>query len=295
MADRLLTTNPAPRSGAERYEVVLHVDAPVLAGATDDLAADDVATDDPADELGSPRPRCELEQGPSLPAETARRLACDASLVVIAERDSQPLNVGRRTRTISPALGRALRSRDQGCRFPGCPRHRHVDAHHIHHWARGGHTNLSNLVLLCRHHHRLLHEGGYAVRARAGGRLEFTRPDGRTITASPPRTRGDQRCIRDHHRRVGLELGAESAAALSADSHFDLGMAVEALLQADPQPARGLTFPRERTGGGKGGLTFPQERTGRGGSGRHRDHDRSFPIARASRGPGAAILLPPGR
>jgi len=227
MAERSLTTTAAPRLGAERREVVLHVDAGALAGANDH----------PAGEHGSPPPRCELQQGPALPAQTARRLACDASLVVIAERHGQPLDVGRRTRTISPALGRALRSRDQGCRFPGCDRHRHVDAHHIHHWAQGGETNLSNLVLLCSHHHRLLHEGGYQVERRSDGRLIFTRPDGRKIAVTPPRTRGGHHAIRRQHHHQGLKLAAETPAALSAGSHFDLGMAVEAVLQTDDHPA----------------------------------------------------------
>jgi len=81
---------------------------------------------------------------------------------------------------------RALDARDQGCRFPGCGSRRWVDAHHIHHWASGGRTSLDNLVLLCRHHHRLVHEGGYSVRRTAAGELEFRRPDGRVIPVSPP-------------------------------------------------------------------------------------------------------------
>lgn len=84
-------------------------------------------------------------------------------MVAISERRGEPVHIGRKTRTIPPAVRRALRARDHGCRFPGCENHRWVDAHHIHHWARGGPTKLTNLVLLCRRHHRLLHEGGYSV------------------------------------------------------------------------------------------------------------------------------------
>jgi hypothetical protein len=84
---------------------------------------------------------CEFEDGPAMSAETARRLACDASVVALIEdEDGEPLNVGRKTRTISSPLRRLLNARDKGCRFPGCTNTRHVDAHHIKHWANGGET-----------------------------------------------------------------------------------------------------------------------------------------------------------
>ena len=82
-------------------------------------------------------------------------------------------------------MQRALRSRDGGCRFPGCTCRRFVDAHHIRHWANGGETSLDNLVLLCRRHHRLVHEGGFDVERTADGTLRFTRPDGRVIDEHP--------------------------------------------------------------------------------------------------------------
>jgi hypothetical protein len=149
---------------------VIHVDAEAL------------ATDDEA--------RCELAAGTPLPREAARRLGCDASIVRILERDGKPLSVGRKTRTVAPGLRRALRARDQGCMFPGCTQIHHVDAHHIEHWADGGRTDLNNLVLLCRRHHRLLHEGGFRVRRTPQG-LVFSRPDGRTLPNSPRPLRGD--------------------------------------------------------------------------------------------------------
>lgn len=93
--------------------------------------------------------RSELEKGPALAPETVRRLGCDATLERIIEREGRPLSVGRRRRTIPPALRRALRARDHSCRFPGCTHARFLHAHHIHHWARGGPTNLDNLVQLC--------------------------------------------------------------------------------------------------------------------------------------------------
>jgi hypothetical protein len=133
-----------------------------------------------------------------LPAETARRLACDATLTRVlvtrhptqaaggdAHADdlaarlraaitllpptlggpaTQPLEVGRATRVVSPAQRTALSVRDGGCRFPGCDRPpAWCEAHHVRHWLHGGATDLDNLVLLCWTHHRAVHEGGQRV------------------------------------------------------------------------------------------------------------------------------------
>jgi hypothetical protein len=119
-------------------------------------------------------------------AETSRRLSCDTGRVIVmhdavtgAERES-----GRRRRTVSPALRRALERRDRGCRFPGCG-NRYCDAHHIVHWADGGPTTLKNTVLLCRHHHRAVHEEGFRITMTEGA-LTFLRPDGRPLPEVPP-------------------------------------------------------------------------------------------------------------
>lgn len=99
--------------------------------------------------------------------EAARRIACDATMTRVVEREGSILDVGRATRTIPPAIRRALVARDGGCTHPGCGRpERWCDAHHIVHWSDGGPTSLGNLVLLCRRHHRMRHEG-----ARAPARL----------------------------------------------------------------------------------------------------------------------------
>lgn len=122
--------------------------------------------------------RSELARTGVITAEAARRVACDAGITrVIVGPASEPLDVGRRTRTISAAQRKALNLRDTECRFPGCDRPPPwCDGHHIRHWVDGGPTNLDNLVLLCRRHHRLVHEGGFGVRCDAE-RLVFTRPD----------------------------------------------------------------------------------------------------------------------
>jgi len=164
MAETALRLGPQP--SAERYQVVVHVTAETLA----------------ADQDG----RCELDSGQRLAPDTARRIACDGSLLRITDDAAgNPLDIGRKTRAVPPAMQRALRSRDHGCRFPGCTHDRFVDAHHIRHWANGGKTSLDNLVLLCRHHHRLVHEGGFGVERIANGVIQFTRPDGHVIVEYP--------------------------------------------------------------------------------------------------------------
>ncbi|NNE35773.1 MAG: DUF222 domain-containing protein, partial [Rhodothermales bacterium] len=84
-----------------------------------------------------------IEEGPHVSAETSRRLGCDCSVVRVTDDSSgEPLSIGRKTRSIPPAIRRALRFRDIGCRFPGCTNTRFVDGHHIRHWADGGETCL---------------------------------------------------------------------------------------------------------------------------------------------------------
>jgi hypothetical protein len=114
-----------------------------------------------------------------LPIESVRRLCCDGETVVIVEDENgEPLNVGRKTRTVPTAIKRALWSRDRGCVFPGCSHSRFVDAHHIQHWSAGGETSLANLLLLCTRHHRLVHERGFSIAKDYLDRWYFRRPDG---------------------------------------------------------------------------------------------------------------------
>jgi Domain of unknown function (DUF222)/HNH endonuclease len=213
MAETMLAGSHGARTAGDRYQVVVHVDTATLRG----------------DERGE---TSELDDGVPLAAETARRLACDASIVRILERDGRPLSVGRKTRSIPPALRRALAARDRGCRFPGCTARHFVDAHHIEHWAQGGETSLSNLVQLCRHHHRLLHEGRYALEPGPDGRLIFRRPDGRRISDCPQAPRGHVGAI--HARRVR----ADACVSLSHGERMDLDLGVDWMLTfAPPAPA----------------------------------------------------------
>ncbi|HSH60345.1 MAG TPA: DUF222 domain-containing protein [Acidimicrobiales bacterium] len=216
MAAAALAADAADATGGDRSQVVVHVDAKVL------------------EQGGSGR--CELEDGPSLAAETARRLACDAGVVpIIEDGDGEPLNVGRKTRSVPPAIRRALKSRDGGCRFPGCSQRRFVDGHHVRHWAQGGETSLSNLVLLCRRHHRMVHEGGFGVHAEGHGRVFFTRPDGKGIPDSPSAVKSH--CdVRGVNRRRGLNIGPSTCVPRWAGERMDYGLAVDGLLGLDFPP-----------------------------------------------------------
>lgn len=175
----------------------------------------------------------ELEGCGDVAAETSRRLACDCGVVPWMEDSSgNALNVGRRTRSIPPAIRRALERRDDGCRFPGCTARHHVDAHHIRHWADGGETRLDNLLLLCRHHHRLVHEGGYGLEMEVAGKPVFISPSGRRIPDCPePRFRGNVFSLTSAHRRAGIDIGPQTLVSNWSGETLDDGIAVEGLLQ----------------------------------------------------------------
>ena len=128
-------------------------------------------------------------------------------------RDGRVVEVAARTRTIPPALRRALHNRDRGCRFPGCGV-RFGQGHHIRHWAQGGPTMLSNLAMLCRRHHRAVHEEGYQVDRQRDGELRFRRPDGRLLPEVPraPEVSGDPaQVLRARHEAEGLVLHARTS------------------------------------------------------------------------------------
>ncbi len=150
---------------AERYQVMVHCDAATLAAE------------------GEPG-RSDLD-GIRVSAETSRRMACDAAVVAMVHaKDGSMLNVGRRTRTIPPHIRRALEERDRGCRFPGCGC-RFTEAHHVKHWADGGETSLGNTLLLCRRHHRAVHEGRVKVSVNGDGTVLFFTPKGRMLVDAP--------------------------------------------------------------------------------------------------------------
>jgi hypothetical protein len=164
-------------------------DRPTVAGERPHVTVT-VGTDALAGEVrgGDGASLSELDHTGPVDPELARRISCDGSIrrVVLAGR-SEPLDVGRRTPVVSPALRRAVIVRDRGCRFPGCDRpHSWCDAHHVVHWADCGSTALANLVLLCRRHHRMIHvRGGFGL-ALEDGRPVFRRPDGSVLEDRAP-------------------------------------------------------------------------------------------------------------
>src|SRR5947207_2508654 len=213
IAETALRHGIDPGAPGERYQVVVHVDAPVLADA-----------DAPGQSV--------LEDGVRVPAETSQRLACDASRVMMRhDPDGRIVEVGARTRTIPPALRRALHHRDRGCRFPGCGL-RFGQGHHIRHWAHGGPTTLSNLALLCRRHHRAVHEEGYQVERQRDGQLKFRRPDGRPLpdVPAPPEVPTDPiAALRALHEAQGLRIHPRTARPEWPGERLDVGWAIDVL------------------------------------------------------------------
>ncbi len=222
LAERFLHQRTAAGgSVVDRFQVVVHIDQASL------------ATEEAAEQSAN---RCELEHGPRLALDTARRLACDATLLgIVDDHNGDPLNIGRRTRSIPPALRRALAARDGGCRFPGCDRRHFTEGHHIVHWANGGETSLRNLITLCRHHHRLIHEGGYAVRATDDGAFIFSRPDGSRIGANGARGKGPAAATTAStlfavNSHAGLAIDASTIRCRWGGESMDYHMAVGALI-----------------------------------------------------------------
>jgi hypothetical protein len=142
----------------------------------------------------------ELEAGPVIPNETARRLSCDAMVECVITDHGRTLGVGRRSRLIPAWLRRQLWFRDGGCRFPGCAHLLWVHGHHRKHWAEGGPTTLDNLILLCSYHHRFLHEHGWIIEDGPDGTPVFIKPGGQVYP--PPRPALDPRILELAGRRT---------------------------------------------------------------------------------------------
>ena len=210
IAESTLAHAPKARGGHDRYHILVHADLKTLAGDGG----------------------CgELHDGPALNPETLRRLACDSCLTTVLEQNGQPLDVGRRTRSIPTGIARALQARDRHCRFPGCRRTRFTERHHIRFVVRDrGETSLDNLIVLCWAHHRLLHEGGFTL-AREDGQLVFRRPDGAIVQEPEPnKPRGPG--IIERNDAAGLAIDAETMPRWTGDL-MDRDIAVHVLLQRD--------------------------------------------------------------
>ena len=284
VAESALKGKLDPGSSGDRYQVVVHVNEEELSVPENAPAAEctsGVSAETPAARVSaetpthpqehatataeaahvsaeaSPSPQTADEPSSShgawlgdsqvpVSAETARRIACDAGKVRITHRSSQILSVGRKTRTIPPPIRRALEFRDQGCRFPGCTS-KHCDAHHIVHWADGGETKLSNLVLLCRRHHRLLHEGGFSMRMSEAGAVRFFHRRGRPLEQSPappPVGLHAARELVEHLENAGILITGKESMPTWDGQPLDLPYVMECLWR--PPPHLEAVVARER-------------------------------------------------
>ena len=253
VAESALASDLDRGTAGDRYQVVLHVEAETLQADAAAPAAH-VSAETSSRAVGSTGRGCPdaggrpvaatssarmtghaaLEDGDGLrvSAETSRRVSCDAAAVVMRHTaDGAILDVGRKTRTIPPALRRALQARDRQCRFPGCHARR-CDAHHVHHWADGGATRLDNLVLLCRRHHRAVHEEGFTVRLDPAGDAEFCWPDGRPFPAVPPPPRWSGPPLAPTDARLDASAIVIDADTATPDWHgerLDVGFAIDVM------------------------------------------------------------------
>jgi len=238
MAESALTRGPTTRRAGERTQLIVQL-------GEDRLDTGDRGTcrgdERPGARVGTPnRERSEpwravLHDGTWLSGQTFQRLACDCGLTIVkTATDGTPLDVGRKRRTIPPALWTALLSRDQGqCQFPGCTCRVFLEAHHIEHWSQGGPTNLANLTLVCASCHQRLHEGGFHVERQPDGTLRFYTPDGDRIDPCPPpaAVEGDGlSLVMAENEARDLGIDARTSLPHNYTPRFDLGGVVSSLL-----------------------------------------------------------------
>ena len=241
LAQSYLATGPASRNGGDDYRAVIHADADLVEAPIEATSNAPVGTD---------APRCHLERGQMITQATIERIWCDTAASRVVVRDGTLEIETDSTRTISGALRRALRLRDKHCRFPGCSSVR-ADAHHVRWRSKGGPTILDNLILLCRFHHRLVHEYGYQVCSGPDGEIRFYDVQGRQlhnrsalVDAAPRR---DLSLVNAEH---GVAVDALTISPQWCGDRLDLAYAVSTLLP--PERPRGdvsTLLPPERPRG----------------------------------------------
>jgi hypothetical protein len=220
IAEQSLANGATPVRRADRFRVVLHVDGDALRADVSDVR-----------ESRDGRLGHSVLDGQRVSAETSRRLACDAAVTRTTTADDDTIR--SRTRTIPPAIRRALEQRDRGCRFPGCGL-RFCDAHHVQHWADGGATRLDNLVLLCRRHHRAVHEDGFRVVIDADGDVAFHTPWGGRLPDAPASPVLHESLAAKHQ---DLGITPETTTPLSSGQRFDLHWTI-AMIRPSSGPLR---------------------------------------------------------
>ena len=269
VAESALAGGLDPGNSADRFQVTVHVQADTLAAREAAGEARRVSAETRSASPAAPEPSTAgADAAPNVAAETlqvtdlnaglavveqvgglhlgreaARRVACDAGVVVLGHgADGEVLDVGRRTRTVPSALRRALQSRDHGqCQFPGCDSRR-CDAHHVEHWADGGATRLQNLVSVCRFHHRAVHEAGFrVVPGDTDGQFRFLRADGEPLPAEPPVSswRGAPLAPTDARlAAAGISIGPHTATPDWYGESLDLTAALDVLWEPPATAAR---------------------------------------------------------
>jgi hypothetical protein len=220
VAETAMAAGPTPCEGGDRNRVNLIIDLDLLLGRSVDG-------------------RCAIE-GSKVPLalSEAEMLCCDAIIRPTFIRGLDIVATGHDQRLANRAQRRALRTRDGGCRFPGCAATRFLDAHHVDHWIRGGRTTLANLLLLCRFHHRLHHRGGYTIHAtEKPGEFRFYEPGGDEIGLVPDRAPPD---LATTPALTGIEPTWFTPHAKDAGTRLDLDLIVGGLLWAarEPDPNR---------------------------------------------------------
>ncbi len=216
VAEGFLARGPTVGSGGDRFQVFVHLaQEPLAAGGS--LAAT-------------------LDDGTRVSAEAFRRVACDAAVVAAtATPGGAVLDIGRRTRTIPPAIRRALWLRDRGCRFPGCTNRTYVHGHHIRHWIHGGETRLGNLVLLCSAHHRMVHEASFSTRCEADGSLVFFDSKGQKLPGAPvpaPSAHDPVVWLEDWVNARGIKIGTDANCLAWDGTTPDYDSAIDAVMVA---------------------------------------------------------------
>ena len=235
-----------PPVAFDRADALVAMAQSVLRGTRPERSPMDVMVTIPLSTLHAPVTTdpaqvASFTDGTCVAAETARRLCCDAGLVVVVEDPvGSPLSVGRKLRTISGALKRALLRRDVCCKFPGCTNRLYLEGHHVKHWAMGGETSLANALLLCSRHHKFVHEFGYGIQQHPDG-TRFVDPKGRVVAAVPAPARPDDPAalgwptVLEENRALGIT--AETIDTRFMAEPVDYEACVELLLRNVSDPA----------------------------------------------------------
>jgi hypothetical protein len=216
MADALLARETGERSSGARFQIQINVDAEVLAGDTEGT--------------------CELDGGPAIAPETARRLSCDASIVeAVHDAADRAHPSSQKAPAIPAATRRAVHARDQGCRFPDCGGRVFTHIHHVRHRAHKGGNEMANLVELCWFHHRLVHEGGWSLRFDNTGEVLAIRPNSNVLPRPAPAGLSDGHEIERANRRAGTLIDPTTCIPRMYGDRFDLAAIVTSLVSSEPR------------------------------------------------------------